>query len=420
MSWRLPLVLLAVVVGPGAAQVAPPPPLRLYVDCPQGCPMDFVRNEIPWVDIVRSRQDADVHLLVTDQDVGGGGDRITLQYIGMGAWQGQDLVQRFIIGPNDTDDQQRRQFVELLKVGLVRYVAASPLAEQLRVVFTRPMGAAAPVTGGMDDPWNNWVFEVGGNGSFDGESQSSSSQFRGFLSAERVTENWKLDLYTSATRRSNRFTLSNGDELSRVSRDGFANLLVGRSAGTHLSVGLRTNIRNSTRDNFDLAWRTAAVVEYSLFPYSESERRFVTLTYGAGLYVANYSEETVYRKLRETRPRHFAVLAMDFVQPWGQAEFQLEAQSYLHDLSKNRVGVRGELDLRVTGGLSFSAEARYSRVRDQLSLARGDASDDEILLELRQLATDYTYDLRIGLSYTFGSIFNTIVNPRFRSGDPAT
>ena len=162
-----------------------------------------------------------------------------------------------------------------------------------------------------------------------------------------------------------------------------------------------------------------AVVEFSLYPYTESTRRFVTLTYGAGVYAANYTEETVFQKLSETRPRHFAVFAVDFVQPWGQAEFNLSGQSYLDDLSQNRLGVRGELDLRITGGLSFSAEARYSRVRDQLSLARGDATDDEILLELKQLATDYTYNLQIGLNYTFGSIFNTIVNPRFRSGDPA-
>jgi hypothetical protein len=34
-------------------------------------------------------------------------------------------------------------------------------------------------------------------------------------------------------------------------------------------------------------------------------------------------------------------------------------------------------------------------------------------LRLRQLATSYTYFINLGLSYSFGSIFNNIVNPRF-------
>jgi hypothetical protein len=194
---------------------------------------------------------------------------------------------------------------------------------------------------------------------------------------------------------------------------------VGRSLGDQTSIGLQASLQNSSRNNLDLVLRTSAVIEFSLYPYRESTRRLITLMYGVGLYAANYDEETVFSRLSETRPRHFAVLSLDLVQPWGQAEFELEAQSYLDGFSRNRLGVSGELELRVTRGLSFDVEARYSRVRDQLSLARGDASDDEILLELRQLQTDYTFDLRFGLSYTFGSIFSSVVNPRFRSGDPA-
>jgi hypothetical protein len=33
----------------------------------------------------------------------------------------------------------------------------------------------------------------------------------------------------------------------------------------------------------------------------------------------------------------------------------------------------------------------------------------------RQLATSYSYSVYFGVSYTFGSIFNNVVNPRFGS-----
>jgi hypothetical protein len=52
-------------------------------------------------------------------------------------------------------------------------------------------------------------------------------------------------------------------------------------------------------------------------------------------------------------------------------------------------------------------------LRDQLYLPRGNLSDEERLLRLRQLATSYNYFVQVGLSYSFGSIFNNIVNPRF-------
>lgn len=53
------------------------------------------------------------------------------------------------------------------------------------------------------------------------------------------------------------------------------------------------------------------------------------------------------------------------------------------------------------------------RNHDQLNLPKGDASLDEILLRRRELATDYDYHISIGLSYTFGSVYSNVVNPRF-------
>jgi hypothetical protein len=54
-----------------------------------------------------------------------------------------------------------------------------------------------------------------------------------------------------------------------------------------------------------------------------------------------------------------------------------------------------------------------SRINDQLYLPAEGATDEEILLRRRQLATSYRYRLSIGASYTFGSIFNNVVNTRF-------
>ena len=58
-------------------------PLRLYMDC-SGlfCDPDFFRTEIDFVSHVRDRQDADIQLLVTQQQTGAGGRAHTLTFAG--------------------------------------------------------------------------------------------------------------------------------------------------------------------------------------------------------------------------------------------------------------------------------------------------------------------------------------------------
>ena len=52
-------------------------------------------------------------------------------------------------------------------------------------------------------------------------------------------------------------------------------------------------------------------------------------------------------------------------------------------------------------------------LRDQLNQPMGEASQEEVLVRQRQLATSYDYYLSMGFSYRFGSIFNNVVNARF-------
>jgi hypothetical protein len=71
---------------------------------------------------------------------------------------------------------------------------------------------------------------------------------------------------------------------------------------------------------------------------------------------------------------------------------------------------------RILKGLSLTVDAEYERIRDQLNLPREDATLEEILLRRQELATDYKYQISIGFSYTFGSIYSNVVNPRFGNG----
>jgi hypothetical protein len=190
-----------------------------------------------------------------------------------------------------------------------------------------------------------------------------------------------------------------------------------RSLSSHWSAGASLSGRSSTNDNFDHYLKAGPAVEYDLYPYSESTRRQITLLYQVSYEHANYHETTIFGKDEESRFSHSLVLSVDVTQPWGQANASLETLAYLDDWSKNHIELFGGLEVRLIRGLSLNVFASYERVRDQLSLSAEGIDPSEVLLQLRELKTSYRYEISMGLSYTFGSIYNNVVNPRFDALD---
>jgi len=107
---------------------------------------------------------------------------------------------------------------------------------------------------------------------------------------------------------------------------------------------------------------------------------------------------------------------LEIKEPWGTLASSLQGSNYFHDFKKNRFEFSTEMSLRLFKGLNFNINGSYERVRDQLSLIKGDSALEDVLLRIRELSTNYEYRFSIGLSYTFGSIFSNVVNPRFGSG----
>lgn len=70
-----------------------------------------------------------------------------------------------------------------------------------------------------------------------------------------------------------------------------------------------------------------------------------------------------------------------------------------------------------TSKFNFNMQARFASIHNRLYIARRGATDEEILTQQRRLATNYSYFAFTSLSYTFGSVLNNVVNPRFGRGD---
>ncbi|MEO5799316.1 MAG: hypothetical protein ABIZ70_07090, partial [Gemmatimonadales bacterium] len=252
-------------------------------------------------------------------------------------------------------------------------------------------------------------------GFFSGESQSKSSDWSGNFSARRTTEKWKFSVGFSGNTSSSRYDFGDGSIYKANSHSYYGNGLMVRSLGPHFSAGATFSGYSSTQQNVDLSLSVSPTVEYDFFKYSDYTRRRLIAAYSLGLNRYKYTELTVYDKNQETLASQSLSLAYAARAPWGNANIGISASNYLADFHKNRMSVYGGMSVRLVKGLQFSYNASYSRVRDQVTLPKGDATDEEVLLRLRQQRTSYRANGYFSLSYTFGSVFNNVVNPRLGS-----
>jgi hypothetical protein len=413
---------LMLLAAPTRAQEAPPKPpaaapVRVFIDCQSAsCDYEYFRTEIAFVDHVRDRKDADVHVLVTGQTTGSGGSEYSLKFIGLGRFQGVDATMVYAASVDATDDVVRKAIVQHLTLGLVRYAAESPAGPRLSVKYA-PETAKAGGQGRQAgrDPWDFWVFRLSGNGYSNGEESTSSTSFYGSASANRTTEAWKVNLSFSGDYNSSTYDLGEGETFTSITKGYYGSGRIVKSLGAHWAAAVTGQASRSTYSNQNLAVGGGGGVEYDLFPYAESTRRQLRFQWTGAVTAYDYTEETVYGKMSETVPTHSAAVSLDLKQPWGQVSTAANFTQALNDLSQYRVGVYGGIDVRLFKGFSLGVSGDYSRVRDQRNLPKAGASDEEILVRMRELATGYRYYFSVGVSYSFGSIFNNVVNPRFGS-----
>ncbi|MBT8462865.1 MAG: hypothetical protein KJO44_10135, partial [Gemmatimonadetes bacterium] len=141
--------------------------VRVFLDCRTRCDFDFIRQEIPYVAWVRDRKDAQVHLLITSQRTGAGGRENTLAFIGLEDMASVTDTLLQVSSPTDTDAEEREQLTRTIELGLIAYVARTPQAARLDVIWTAPAEAMLDAVE-ADDPWNSWIFRLRASGSLGG------------------------------------------------------------------------------------------------------------------------------------------------------------------------------------------------------------------------------------------------------------
>jgi hypothetical protein len=409
------LMWLGETAQPGASQGVDarerPERLAVFLDC-GFCDETFIRQQMTYVDYVRDREVADVHVLVTRQNTGAGGAAHTFDLIGRGLFEALNFSTVYTTYAGATDADVREGFLRTLQAALVPFLLQTSMAPRLIVGVEPVDGAETGQTAPRQDRWNSWTVEIYADGSADFESRQESFDTRYGVYVNRVTDTWKIQLRPFFNYNYDRFERESGTITSTSRRDGFTSYVV-RSISPHWSVGAFGDVFTSTFDNVDRRYRLMPAIEYSVYPYREATRRQLTVAYRAGGSLISYRDTTIYDETEQLLPEHTLSAGYAVTQPWGEIDVGVDASQYLHELQRYSVRAGGRVELRVTQGLSVQIGGELAFIHNQLNLPKGDADLEEILLRRRQLETNYRGGLNFGLRYRFGSIYNNVVNTRF-------
>lgn len=381
---------------------------KVFLDC--RCDRSYIKEHIPVVNYVSDRNDADIHILFTDQRTGSGRE-YRLLFKGLNQFAGINDTVKYFTNQIETEDQTRIKMVDALKTGLVKYIYRSRIAGQMKIIYDES-GLESRGGEGLIDDWDFWVFRTGLRTSLGGQQTSNSNSFEGSFSVNRVTEESKINFFLSNQYSENNFEYEN-ETIKNISRNQNLSGSFIKAIDNHFSWGIWSSANKSTYGNIKLGLSGSSGIEYNIFPYSEANQRQFNIQYRINSRYNFYQSETIYFKTEESLLSQSLHVSLELIETWGNAGFGINGSNYLHDFNLYSLGANGFISWKIAKGISLDMFGRYYKINNQLSLPRGDASLEDVLLRSREIQTQYSYNFSIGLSYTFGSIYNNAVNPRF-------
>ncbi|MFT6000779.1 MAG: hypothetical protein ACI81P_003243 [Neolewinella sp.] len=385
--------------------------LNLFIDCE--CNKTVLKQEINYVNHALDPANAQINLFIVTSYQSNGGKVFNLSFKGQHELEGNELNFKLPVTAVMTGREVDEALTKRIKLGLAGFLAGTPYATLADVLVEAPgEDAIAEEEASQEDSWNDWIFEVNARFNTNKESRRGRTDLRLGFEADRTTPELRIRFAPNYFYRKQTITQSDGSVLTSFRQDMWLNASIVKSISDHWSVGLFNSMSSTTFRNIDYGVWIAPAIEYNFFNYNEVPFKEFTVAYRMGWTHNDYSEETIFLKTEESLMRHVLDADLRLRQRWGQIFAGVSAGNYLNDFSRNRVSLSGRANVRLIKGLSFNVGGSYEIINDQISLPRGEASVADILLGQSQLATNFEADLSFGLSYTFGSLYNNIINTR--------
>lgn len=411
--------LAPVTIQPEKSAGPTPPgsldPPRLYLSCPETCFEDYLKQRLSYFDFVRDPYLSDYTLVIVRQPAGSGGERFSLTIEKTGPksaanGQSKPAPSTCTTKPGASTDDARRELLALVLRSLLVELADTEHAAEFAVSLAE---RTQTQLGAVEDPWNFWVIVPSMNAWGEGASGFYGVYVIGALTVRRITETSKLRLKGSYARDLSGYRLEDGERVSGDVYGSYGGALYAHSLGKHWALGATTTAKGDEYANLEVHVHGGPLLEYNVAPYSDNASRQLRFAYQIGAWANWYLEESVNGAMEEVRPYHALSVIADLNRPWGSLQCVAQFNSFIDEPELFRLSGGLNVAIRLARGLAVDLNGNASWVRDQINLRGRTITNLELLLGTAEQPTDFQVNGSVGLSYTFGSVHNTIVNPRF-------
>ncbi len=240
--------------------------LNIYIDCDY-CDQSYFKENFTIVNYVRDRKVADVHIIISEMETGSGGTEYMIQFTGQKKFQRLNDTLVFSLPADYTDDEERKEQLKHIQLGLVPYIMKTPFANNLNLSINNENENIEE-----KDIWKNWVFEVYGYGFANGEKSYKYFNINSGVSVQKVTSDIKIEINLRSRYNESRYRLYEDDSLvysiDTYQRSYYSSNLFTKSIGEHWGAGGFLYLKNSTYGNMDFKMTLKPAIEYNLFKYS--------------------------------------------------------------------------------------------------------------------------------------------------------
>ena len=381
--------------------------LKVMIDC-RGCDQTYIRQNITVVDHVRDLSLADVYILI-NRTWSGGSVLYQIDLTGKKTFEKVNNNFQFDVSTTLTDNERRDELVRVISTALSPYLLHTQLSKKISVEL--PEVKLEESIAVAEDPWNNWVFELSGNLSARSQDTRNEANVSFGAEGDKVTEEWRvrMDMWYN---RNSLIIEEDSSIFTSLRENRFVGGSIVNSWSDHWSIGFFTSYMSNTVSNIGKRNELSPAIEYSFFNYKDVLTREVTLSYRVGYMYQEYLETTIFDTDFDHLLNQNLSLNIRFRKPWGTVSSRINGNMFLNQLENYRISMDNFFSVRVFQGFSVRFNGDFSIIRDQVNLAKGDASLEDVILQQRAIATGYQLNVGVGLSYTFGSIYNNILNTR--------
>lgn len=384
--------------------------LRVFLDG-AGDSENYIKVKLWYIDYVRDYKQSQVHIMINSQPTASGGLLYTIRFLGKENFQTKNDTLKFTAKIENSNRENRDELTNVITMGLMPYLASNNQQKFMAFDYTDKTKLVEQSI----DKYKNWVYTTTLNTFLSGDKVSEVLSGDGSFSAARITDKWKTRLTASINYGSNSYETTTYNFNGKTVIKNLKGLVV-KSINDHWSLGLEPAFYASTFSNVKSQFSIATGIEYDVFPYSQSVNDLFTFKYRLQPLYNSYIDKTVFDKTKEFLFNQIVDVTYTHITNWGNISSTLTGSDYINKTKAYRLDLVNQANFRVAKGLFFNVTGNVSLINNQLSLSSQSLTPEQIILQQRQTLSNYSYSLQVGIRYTFGSIFNNIVNPRYENG----